>query len=79
MLDEDGYGARARLARKLGVSRARVTQVLSLLNLEPSVLELIIKLGNPLQSKTVSERKLRSIIHLSSHEQLELVNDWLFK
>lgn len=47
MLGEGQCLSRAELARKLGVSRARVTQVLGLLGLAPKVLEAIVGLGDP--------------------------------
>ncbi len=59
----------ADLARKLGVSRARVTQVLRLLNLAPEVLKAIAALGDPLPSPIVTERRLRPIVNLPADEQ----------
>jgi hypothetical protein len=45
-LDTGEVSSRAELARKQGVSRARVTQALRLLNLVPEVLDLIETLGD---------------------------------
>jgi len=59
----------AELARKLGVSRARVTQVLRLLRLAPEVLEVLVSLGDPLSDPIVTERKLRPILNLPAEEQ----------
>lgn len=47
MLGAGECASRADLARKLGVSRARVTQVLGLLELKPEVVE---ALGDPLST-----------------------------
>ena len=47
MLAEGECASRADLARKLGVSRARVTQVLKLLGLAPEVLGTIAARGDP--------------------------------
>ena len=70
MLLPDGtLVSRADLARELGVSRARVTQVLNLLNLPKPVLDAIASLGDPLPSQLVTEHMLRGFIKLSPHEQ----------
>jgi hypothetical protein len=59
----------ADLACKLGVSRARVTQVLRLLRLTPEVLKAIAALGNPLPSPIVTERRLQPVVNLPQEEQ----------
>jgi ParB-like chromosome segregation protein Spo0J len=67
---QNGAGSSAAdLARKLGISRARVTQVLHLLKLAPDVLNAIAALGDPLPSRAITERMLRSIVHHSAEEQ----------
>jgi hypothetical protein len=48
----------------LGVSRARVTQVLHLLDLAPETTEAIVTLGDPLPGPIVSERTLRPLLDL---------------
>ena len=57
------------LARRLGLSRARITQVLHLLKLTPEVLDVITDLGAPLPSPLLSERRLRSLANLTVEEQ----------
>ena len=69
VLDEGKRASRADLARKLGVTRARVTQVLSLLDLAPQVLEAVIGLGDPLSAPVVTERNLRQLVKLPAEEQ----------
>lgn len=59
----------ADLARKLGVSRARVTQVLGLLALAPDIVQALAALGDPLHKPMVTERSLRSILNLPIKEQ----------
>jgi hypothetical protein len=59
----------AELARKLGVSRARVTQLFRLLRLTPEVLHQIVVLGDHLPAPIITERMLRSIVGLSPEEQ----------
>ncbi len=75
MLAEGAYVSRAELARKLRVSRARVTQVLGLLDLVPEVLEAVVGLGDPLPRPIVTERMLRRLLKLSGEEQRRVLQD----
>jgi hypothetical protein len=59
----------ADLARKLRVSRARVTQVLHLLDLDPKVAATIIALGDPLPRRVITERALRPLVDLPVDQQ----------
>jgi hypothetical protein len=68
-LDRGEYASQADLARKKGVSRARVTQILNLLKLDPEVQEMIARLGDPMLSGSVTERKLRGLLSLSARQQ----------
>lgn len=52
----------ADLARKLGVSRARVAQVMQVLRLDPEVLKAIVTLGDPLPTPLLTERRLRPLV-----------------
>jgi len=63
------YSSAADLARKVRISRARVTQVLSLLRLPPDVLNAMAALGDPLPFPILTERRLRAIMNLSMEEQ----------
>lgn len=63
----------AELARKLRVSRARVTQILRLLRLAPNVLQQIAELGDPLPTPIITERMLRPIVELSPDDQREWI------
>lgn len=65
---EERGESRADLARRLGVSRARVTQVLQILELAPAALELLEQQAGP---GLVSERILRGLKNLSSERQRE--------
>ena len=60
-LDRGEYKSQADLARKKGISRARVTQILSLLKLDAEVQEMVAKLGDPMRSGSVTERGLRGL------------------
>jgi hypothetical protein len=67
------HGTQADFARKHGISRARVTQVLHLLNLPPDALNAIAALGDPLPSPILTERRLRSVMNLSAEEQEQTI------
>lgn len=54
----------AELARIKGISRARVTQILNLLKLDQSIINKLEQIGDPMDKKVISERKLRYILHL---------------
>ena len=65
---EERGESRADLARRLGVSRARGTQVLSILDLAPDVLELLERQSGP---GMVSERALRGLQKLPAERHRE--------
>ena len=62
LLDTPGIGSQAKLARKVGVSPARVNQMLRLLKLPADVQQSVIRLGDPLPSREMTERKLRGLL-----------------
>ena len=62
------------LACKLGISRVRICQILSLLKLNPLVVQELEKLGDPLKSKIITERFLRPYANKSHSEQKALLN-----
>jgi hypothetical protein len=72
-IDKGKYASPATLARQLRISRARVTQVLNLLELSPDVIELITSLGDPMKSPIITERRLRPLVSMSADEQIEQV------
>ena len=69
LLQTGRCASRADLARELAVSRARVTQVLRLLALTPSVLEAVADLGDPLPGSGVTEHALRRLVKRTPEEQ----------
>jgi hypothetical protein len=73
------YATQADFARQHGVSRARVAQVLQLLNLAPDILNAIAALGDPLPSRIITERMLRSIVHRPEDEQRQKIGSILAK
>jgi hypothetical protein len=78
-LSSGEHASQADLARTQRISRARVTQVLHLLNLAPDVLNTIAGLGDPLPSRIITERTLRSMVHRSADEQRKEINKILVK
>jgi hypothetical protein len=68
-LDDGEYPSPATIARHLRVSRARVTQILNLLQLSPEVIEIIYSLGDPINNHIVAERGLRQLLSLSADQQ----------
>jgi len=63
----------ADLSRKLGLTRARVTQIMNLLKLSPEIIEIIFALGDPISIPHVTERTLRKLADLSVEEQKALI------
>ncbi len=57
LVEQDAVASYAEAARQLGVSRARMTQVLNLLNLPPRVQE-----GLLLGKIDLSERRIRRLV-----------------
>jgi len=64
----------SELARKLGISRVRVTQILSLLKLNPFIVQELKKFGDLLESRIITERMLRPYVNKSTQEQKDLTN-----
>jgi hypothetical protein len=69
ILDNGECASRADLARKLGVSRACVTQIVGLLDLAPDIVKALAMLGDPLPRSIVTERGLRPILKRPAYEQ----------
>jgi len=70
--DMDAHGeSKAALARRLGVTRARVTQVLQVLDLDPLVLTYVERQSDHF----ISERTLRGLRGLSSEDQRNYLAD----
>lgn len=73
LLAEPGCSSRADLARRLGVTRARVTQVLQLLDLAPAVVDALAALGEALPRPVLTERRLRALLGQSAQAQQHLL------
>jgi len=63
------FRSRRAFAKAVGVSHARVSQVLGLLRLCPPAAKRLEALGDPLSSRAVTERKLRPIAVLPEKAQ----------
>lgn len=63
------FSSRRAFAKAIGLSHARVSQMLGLLRLCPSSLQQIEALGDPLSSRVVTERKLRPVTMLPERAQ----------
>ena len=63
IIDSGKVKNQAELARKKGISRARVTQIINLLKLDKSIINNLERIGDPMDKKIISERELRKIIH----------------
>ena len=74
MIDNGQVKNQSGLARNLGISRARVTQILSLLKLDPLIVQELEKFGDPLKSKIITERMLRPYVNKSPQEQKGFLN-----
>lgn len=81
MLEQGLVQSRADLARYLGVSRAKVTQVLSLLKLAPEIQDFIANLDETdKQLQILSERRLRSLVQCGDiNEQINRFDQLLIK
>ena len=62
------------LARKLGISKVRIHQILSLLKLDSLIIQELEKFGDPLKSKIITEHMLRPYVNKSQQEQKVLLN-----
>ena len=69
MIDSTEAKNQAELAKLKGISRARVTQILRLLKLNSLIIQELEKLGDPLESKLITERQLRPYVNKSFREQ----------
>jgi hypothetical protein len=73
MIDNGQVKNQSGLARKFGISRVRIHQILSLLKLDSLIIQELEKLGDPLKSKIITERMLRPYVNKSFREQKELL------
>jgi hypothetical protein len=72
-LDSGEYSCPAALSRHLRVSRARVAQIMNLLNLSSEAIDIISSVGDPVGSPIVAERKLRPLLGLVAEQQIDRI------
>lgn len=71
-LDSGEVDSQADLARREGLTRARVTQVLAMLRLAPEIQEHVASLPEALLRTAITERALRSIVRIRNlREQMQ--------
>jgi hypothetical protein len=61
--------SRAELAKKEGVSRARITQILNLLNLAPEIQSYLLTFADRKTLQILTERRLRTIAKITNQKQ----------
>lgn len=69
MIDSGEISGQADIARREGLTRARVTQVLALLRLAPAIQRHILSLPKTDRRPVITERALRPIARLDDHEE----------
>ena len=67
MLERELVNNRSELAKRYGLSRARVTQIMNLLDLAPEIQEHLLQLKDGKSVRALSERRLRALAQLRSH------------
>jgi hypothetical protein len=73
MIDNGQVKNQSGLARRLGISRVRICQILSLLKLDSLIIQELVKLGDPLKSRIITERMIRPYANKSFREQKKLL------
>jgi len=68
-LDSGAVATQADIARREGISRARVTQVLMLLRLAPEIQERILNMSKSINPPRISERGLRPVALIEDPKQ----------
>ncbi|MCJ7651701.1 MAG: hypothetical protein MUP85_24105 [Candidatus Lokiarchaeota archaeon] len=74
MIDSGKVKDQAELAKIKGISRARVTQILRLIKLNPLVIYELEKLDDPLKSRIITERMLRPYVNKSFKEHINILD-----
>ena len=69
MLDEGEVNNRSDLAKRVELTRARITQVLNLLKLPARILNEVATIHEPAQIAFYMERRLRPIINIESNRE----------
>ena len=62
MIESGQAKSESDLARKVGISRVRIWQYTSLLDLNPSLVKAVEALGDPMPKRLITERQLRHML-----------------
>ena len=68
-LDAGEAATQAEIARREGITRARVTQIMAMLRLAPEIQEYVLALPEMVGRPAISERALRPIAQIEDSEQ----------
>ncbi len=68
LLQRRVVNSKAEIARKEGISRARITQILNLAKLAPEILEYLTSLTDQDMTSPFTERRLRGIATIKDHK-----------
>jgi len=69
LLESGEASNQAAIARREGITRARVTQVMGMLRLAPEIQEHVLSLPDVVRRPAISERALRPIAQTEDHSQ----------
>jgi predicted transcriptional regulator len=69
MYEDASYQSMEKVAQELGITRARVSQLLNLLKLDQRIIDFIQNITNPRQNNFWNEHRLRSIAVLPKEKQ----------
>jgi hypothetical protein len=64
LLDSGAVGSKSQIARREGLTRARVTQIMNLLRLAPTIQRRLLDSADSVDESTLTERALRPIARL---------------
>jgi hypothetical protein len=70
LLESGTIASRSQIARREGITRARVTQIKCMLRLAPEIRAQILSMPDAMHRLPVTERMLRPIAIKSHHDQL---------
>lgn len=73
-LDAGEVPNQAAITRREGITRARVTQILMLLQLAPAIQERILRMPKTINPSRISERRLRPVALLDARRQHATLN-----
>jgi len=68
-LESGEFSDKAEIARREGLSRARVTQIMSLLQLYPEIQNHILSMPKTANRSAITERSLRPIVQMNDYRE----------